>query len=254
MRSNERYGNSVLERGFRLLEAFGPQSSALGLAELARRANLPKATTFRLASQLVELGALERTGNAYRLGLKLFELGSTVSHQRRLRDMALPLMEDLYEATHEMVHLGVRDDLQVLYLEKIMGRQSATVPTQVGARRPLYCTALGKAILAYSDPSLVGAVIEAGMPRLTPYTITSAERLAEQLAAAKIEGVAYDREECHLGTTCVAAPLIGHSGQAVGARSVTGATCRFQPERVATAVRTAALAVSRGLDRSAWPG
>jgi DNA-binding IclR family transcriptional regulator len=251
MRSNERYGSSVLERGFRILGAFDPHRSTLGLAELARRADLPKATTFRLASQLVELGALERAGNAYRLGLRLFELGSTVSHQRQLRDMALPLMEDLYEATHETIHLGVRDDLGVLYLEKILGRHSATVPTRVGTRRPLYCTALGKAILAFSDPGLARTVIEAGLVRYTPYTITSPGRLLEQLTMARTEGVAYDREECVLGTTCVAAPLIGRSGYAEGALSVTGPTGRFQPERVATAVRTAALAISRGLDRSA---
>lgn len=252
MRFDERNGHSVLERGFRLLGAFDAEGGALRLAELARRAKLPKATAFRLASQLVSLGALERTGDTYRLGLRLFELGSSVSHQRRLRDKALPLMEDLYEATHETVHLGVRDGLNVLYLEKILGRHSAAVPTQVGTRRPLYCTALGKAILAHSDPSLVQAVIDAGLTRLTPYTITSPERLADQLAVARAEGVAYDHEEYHLGTTCVAAPLLGHSQRAEGALSVTGLTGRFHAERVAAAVRTAALAISRALDWNPW--
>lgn len=253
MRSDERNGASVLERGFRVLAAFGPEGRELGLGELARRAQLPKATTLRLASQLVGLGALERAGDRYRLGLSLFELGSTVWRQRRLRDAALPYMADLYEATHELVHLGAPDGLDVFYVEKILGRRSASAPTQVGTRRPLYCTALGKAILAFSEPSLVDAVIEHGLVQRTPYTITSPKRLLDELSMAQARGVAYDRQEYAVGTICVAAPLLNRSRLAEGALSVTGRTGRFSPERAAAAVQTAALALSRALDGTPWP-
>jgi len=236
-----------------LLEAFGPDGRELGLAELARRAKLPKATTFRLTSQLVGLGALERNGDAYRLGLRLFELGATVARQRRLRDAALPFMEDLYEATHETIHLGVLAGLDVLYIEKIAGRRGSAVRTQVGTRKPLYCTALGKAILSHADPSLLEAVVDAGISRHSPHTLTSPHRLAEELSIAATDGVAYDREEYRLGTTCVASPLLDRGRLAVGALSVTGLTGRFYPERAAAAVRTAALGLSRALDGSPWP-
>jgi DNA-binding IclR family transcriptional regulator len=236
-----------------VLAAFGPEGRELGLGELARRAQLPKATTFRLASQLVGLGALERADEGYRLGLSLFELGSTVWRQRRLRDAALPYMADLYEATHELVHLGVPDGLDVFYVEKILGRRSATAPTQVGTRRPLYCTALGKAIMAFSEPTLVEAVVEDGMVQRTPYTITSRQRLLDELALVQAKGVAYDRQEYALGTICVAAPLLNRTRVAEGALSVTGRTGRFCPERVAAAVQTAALSLSRALDGTPWP-
>lgn len=253
MRSDERNGVSVLERGFRLLDAFGPERSEIGLAEMARQAKLPKSTAFRLAAQLVELGALERSGDSYRLGLRLFELGSNVARQRRLRDTALPFMEDLYEATHEMVQLGVRDGLEVLYVEKILGRRSPTVPTQVGTRRPLHCTALGKVILAHSSASLVQAVIDAGLARFAPYTITTAQRLLDELVSARQQGVAYDRGEYHVGTTCVAAPLLDGNRRAVGALSVSGLAGRFNAEHAAGAVRTAALSLSRAVDWNPWP-
>ena len=110
---------------------------------------------------------LERVGEEYQLGLKLFELGNSVARQRELREAALPFMEDLYEATHETIHLGVLDDAEVLYVEKIAGRRGCTVPTTLGTRKPLYCTGLGKAILAYSTPQLVQAVIQNGLPRRT---------------------------------------------------------------------------------------
>lgn len=247
VRSDERNGHTVLERAFRLLEVFSPQRRCMGLADLARSAELPKATTFRLANQLVELGALERNGSGYCLGMHLFELGSMVPMQRRLRDAALPLMEDLYEATHETVHLAVRDGLRVLYIEKIRGNKSAPTRTEIGTRRPLHCTALGKAILAHSDETLVHKVIGAGLTRFTPYTNTSPQRLFEELDTARREGVAYDREEFQLGVTCVAAAVLGHGHCVEAALSVTGLSDRFHAERQAAAVRTAAFAISRAL-------
>ena len=250
VRSDERNGHTVLERAFRLLEVFGPDGPHLGLAELARRADLPKATTFRLANQLVELGALERSLSGYRLGMRLFELGSMVSTQRRLRDAALPLMEDLYEATHETAHLAVRDGLRVLYIEKIRGRTSTTTRTQIGTRRPMHCTALGKAILARSDDTLTQAVVDAGLTRYTPYTITSPQRLLEELETARRDGVAYDREEYQLGVTCVAAAVLGRAHAVEAALSVTGLAGRFHAEHQAAAVRTATLALSRMLGYS----
>jgi DNA-binding IclR family transcriptional regulator len=251
MRFDERNGSSVLDRGFRLLQAFGPEESQLALSELARRANLPKATAFRLANQLLGLGVLERKGEAYRLGMRLFEIGSIVPRQRRLRDAALPFMEDLYEAAHETIHLGVLDGFEVLYIDKIAGRRSSGVDTHVGTRKPLYCTALGKVIMAYSKPRLMRTVLKTKLVRYTPYTIISGERLAQELALAAKTGVAYDREEYKLGISCVASPLTDQSGQAVGALSITGPTDRFPPDRFAAAVRTAALGVSRALNGSA---
>lgn len=252
MRSTGRTGTSVLERAFALLEVIGADGASVGLAELARRSGLPKATAYRLANQLIELHVLERVGEEYQLGLKLFELGSSVARQRELREAALPFMEDLYEATHETIHLGVLDDGEVLYIEKIAGRRGCTVPTTLGTRKPLHCTGLGKAMLAYSTPQLVQAVIQKGLPRRTSYTITDPRRLELELIHAAETGVAYDREEYELGITCVASPLLNPARRAWAAISVTGPTTRFRPERTATAVRTAALGLTRvlGLTRA----
>jgi IclR family acetate operon transcriptional repressor len=253
MRSTGRTGASVLERAFSLLEALGSDTASVGLAELARRAGLPKATAYRLASQLVELHVLERAGQEYQLGLKLFELGNAVTRQRELREAALPFMEDLYEATHETIHLGVLDKLEVLYVEKIAGRRTCPVPTVPGTRKPLHCTALGKAILAYASPKLLDAVIQNGLLRRTRYTVTDPLRLRLELTRAAETGVTYDREEYELGITCVSSPLLNRAGRAWAAISVTGPTTRFRPERTAAAVRTAALGLTRVLaHRSGW--
>jgi DNA-binding IclR family transcriptional regulator len=208
---------------------------------------LPKATAYRLASQLVDLRVLERDGQDYQVGVRLFELGNSVARQRQLREAALPFMEDLYEATHETIHLGVLDNGEVLYVEKIAGRRTCSVSTTLGARKPLYCTGLGKAILAYSSSELLQAVIKNGLVRQTRYTITDPHRLQWELARAADTGIIYDREEYELGITCVSSPVLNRAGRAWAAISVTGPTTRFRPENTAAAVRTAALGLTRVL-------
>jgi len=247
MRSAEWDTTSVLVRAFCVLDAFVPEGGEMGLSELVRRTGLPKATVHRLATQLVDIGALEKMGDRYRPGLRLFELGSVVVRHRRLRDSALPLMEDLYEATHETVHLGIPDGLDVLYLEKIVGPRGSPVSTRVGTRKPLYCTALGKAMLAFSPGELLRAVLAGGLTAHAPRTIVLPDLLMAEVEKARQSGLAYDFEEYVPGTSCVASPILDRNRLAIAALSVTGPVTRFDPERYAPAVRTAALTLSRTL-------
>jgi len=244
MRSTERTLDSVLSRAFALLEVLGSEASGIGLAEMARRSGLPKATVHRLAAQLAELQVIDRVGTDYHLGQKLFELGTGTRHQE-LRDVAMPYLEDLYEAVRETVHLGVVDGGEVLYVERIAGRNSTAVPTARGTRRPLYCTAIGKAILAHSGPRVLATLVEGGLARQTPYTVVAPGLLNKELARIRETGLAFDREEYELGLTCVASPLLDAHGRGRAALSVSGPTTRFQPERIAAAVRTAALGLGR---------
>ncbi len=243
----------MLGRAVQLLDTFDSDSVSLSLAELTSRSGLPKPTAHRLAGQLVELGLLEKGGTAYRLGLRLFELGSAVGRQRRLRDAALPVMQDLYEATHETIHLGILDGLEVLYIDKITGRRSTAVATRMGTRKPLHCTALGKAILSHSPPALLAAVIENGLAKHSPYTITHPTRLRTELANIADQGIAYDQEEYSLGVACVAAPVLDRHGGAQVAISITGPTARFNPASRAAAVRMASLSLARMLHGLPWP-
>ena len=142
--------DAVLDRAFRLLDAFRAPPQNLTLDELTARSGLPRSTAHRLAGQLERLGALERSRRGWRLGTRLFELGQMVPRQQRLRDVALAYMEDLYEATRETVQLAVLDDGEVLYVEIISGHRRVPTPSRRGGRMPAHCTALGKAMLAFS--------------------------------------------------------------------------------------------------------
>ena len=230
-----------------ILDAFDAENCTVSLADLARRTGLAKSTLHRLTATLVESGMLERENGRFQLGLRMFELGQLVPRQRALRDAALPFMEDLFEITHETIHLGVRDGLDILYVDKIQGHRTVSSPSRVAGRMPLYCTAIGKAVLAFSPPSLLEQVIETGLARWTRYTMTSPDLLRQSVAEVAQRGVAFDFEESCLGLTCAAAPIIGSDLRLVGALSISGATSRVHPEQIASAVKTATLSLSRVL-------
>ncbi|WP_431878038.1 IclR family transcriptional regulator [Amycolatopsis sacchari] len=230
-----------------LLTAFAPGDERLGASELARRTGLPKSSVHRLLGHLVTHGLLERDGGAVRLGLKLFEIGQLAVRGPGLVDAARPYLADLREATRNTVHLAVLEGTEVVYLDIVRGPDAPALPSRIGGRFPAHATAVGKAILAHSPGSQLEAVISAGLPRVGPRTLTAPGLLRRQLTRVCEEGVAYDREESGAGVVCVASPVLDGSGRARAAVSISGWSNRVRAERVAPAVRTTALTLSRTL-------
>lgn len=252
VRSTPRDGgpNSVVSRAFALLTSFEPGDTELSLAELGRRAGVPKPTVHRLVVELSQWQIVERTPRGVRLGMRLFELGQLASHQRGLREAALPFLGDLYEATHETVHLAVLEGIEVVYLEKLPARGSPPLPSRLGGRMPAHCTGLGKALLAYSPLEVLQAVVANGLPRRTPHTIVMPGLLQREIETVRASGLAFEHEESTRGVVCVASPVLGADGQAVAAISIAGRATSLDTARVGPAVRTAALSLSRQLRRA----
>ncbi|MEV7037013.1 IclR family transcriptional regulator [Amycolatopsis sp. NPDC051061] len=239
---------SVLARGLTLLDAFSYGDTTLSLAELTARTGLPKPTVHRLAAELVGWGGLERSsGGRYRLAMKLFELGQRVPRRRDLREAALPYLEDLYEATHENIHLAVQDGPHTLFLEKVSGRRSTLIESGVGGKLPLHCTATGKVFLALGSPDYFRQFAVAGLARWTPRTIVAPGRLRQELSRAAESGYGVNHEEYEVGVSAVAAPVFDARRQVLAALSITGNATKLDLDRLAPAVRTAALALSREL-------
>ncbi|RXS87903.1 IclR family transcriptional regulator [Streptomyces sp. TM32] len=236
----------MLDKAMAVLDCFRPDGGMFRLTELSERAGLTKTTAFRLCGELVRLGLLERDAEGYRLGGKLFELGSLVPRRHDLREAALPFLQDLFEATHETVHLGVREGHEVVYVERIHGHGALRLPSRIGGRLPLTCTGVGKALLAFSGAELTEEVLDTPLPRLTPHSVTDPERLRTAIEQAQVAGLAYEEEEAALGVSCIAAPVFD-GPVAVAALSVAVPRSRFRPAQLAPAVRTAALGLSRAL-------
>jgi len=241
--------DTVLGKAVAILRAFRPNDSVLPLAELVRRTGLPKATVHRVAGDLVEHRLLDRSETGYRLSGGLFELGMRASAERTLLELSMPFLQDLYERTHETVHLGVREGHEVVYVAKIGGHRQAASPSRAGGRMPTHCTAIGKVLLAYATDELRAEVLSGPLERRTPHTVVAPGLLARQLDRVLETGVAFEREESALGLLCVAAPVIGEEGGVPAAISVTGPVGRFRPESQVAAVRAAATGLGSVLSR-----
>lgn len=238
---------SLTARIFGLLDAFRSLDETVNTAELIQRTGLPKSTVHRIVNDLVKVGMLQRVDGRVCLGVQLFELGTLVPPNRHLREVALPFMEDLFEATHEVVHLGILDGPDVLYLVKLSGHNRVPVPTRDGARMPAHATGLGKALLACAPQSVVRRLLARPLAKLTSNTVTDPETLIRQLGEVARTGVAFDSEESVPGVVCAGAAITlpGFPGHA--AISVTGPAGRLDVAEVAPAVRLAASAVGRAM-------
>lgn len=240
-------GVSVPTKVFAILDCFRHGKPALTLTEVATSSGLPLSTTRRLLLELTSWGGVERLPDAtFRIGMHLWELGALAPRQRDLRDAASPYMQDLYEAAEENVQLGVLDGLEVLVVEKLFGRRAVPTETDVGERMPSYATAAGKALLAFSEPGVVQAVVDAGLRRHTPNTLVEPGRLAAALRRVRETGLAYSLEERTLGVVSVASPMISPDRELLGAISIVART-GTRLDRLAPAVRTAALTISRAI-------
>jgi DNA-binding IclR family transcriptional regulator len=228
-----------------VLDCFDVAHPALSLTEVATRSGLPISTARRLITELRDWGGLERLADGrYRIGIRLWTIGSLAPQQRGLREAALPAMHDLFQATQENIQLTVPEGTQALCIEKISSTRAVATQTHIGGRLPLHATGVGKAILAFAGKPLLGSVVEAGLARMTPHTITEPGRLAAALAEVRKSGVAYSYEEMTLGAVSVAAPILALDGRVRGALGIV-AHSRAAVDRLAPAVRTAALGIAR---------
>jgi DNA-binding IclR family transcriptional regulator len=236
---------SVLERVFAILDSFSAAEPELTLAELASRTAIPKSTVHRLAKVLVEQRLLKRTDAGFCLGIRLFELGELVGEMRDLRDASLPFLEELFELTHETIHLGVLDGNEVLYFVKIVGYKAFAIPTRTGGRWPVYASALGKALLAFGSADPLQILPSTALKPLTPYTIIDPHRLQRELAIVRRAGSAIESEEAVLGNACVAAPIFASAGHVVAAVSISGPPLRLRPVQRAPIVRRTAAKITQ---------
>ncbi|MEV0777811.1 IclR family transcriptional regulator [Streptomyces sp. NPDC050433] len=245
---SEPNGDSLLRKARLILGVFDTGTPVLGLSELARRTGLAKTTVHRVATEMVDVGLLNRHGRRYELGSLLFELGQRVPRTRGLRLIAARYLEDLALTTRETVVLAFPGDQDVLFLEKYFSQRGGGVAvTQVEGRVPFHCGASGKALLAFGDPALRGRVLAAPLRRRTHWTTTDPAQLAAELEQVRQQGYAVDRQELVAGYGAVGAPVFS-AGIAVAALTVTGPIDRLDVPRLAPVVTAAGRALTRDFE------
>ncbi|MCR4512678.1 IclR family transcriptional regulator [Aeromicrobium sp. 50.2.37] len=243
--------HTVLGKAMAVLLSFTVERTTLSFTDLQQSTNLPKATLHRHLVDLQAAGLLDRVSDRYRLSMLVFELGMRASVERNLIEVSTPFLEDLYERTHETVHLGVRDGHEVVYVSKMGGHKQAAAPSRLGGRMPLHATAIGKALLAHAPDELRAEVLSAPLPRLASRTITSPTVLNDQLEECHRTGTTFEFEESAVGIVCVGAPVLDGDDRVIAAISVTGPVTRFRPAQHGAAVKSAAHGIGATFGRRA---
>ncbi|RZT86642.1 IclR family transcriptional regulator [Pseudonocardia sediminis] len=238
----------VLGRGLQILGAFDASRPAMTLSEIARHTGIPVSTVHRLLGALMEWGALERADDgSYRIGLRLWEIGSLAPRSQALRDRALPFLEDLCQVSRENVQLAVREGAELVFVERIAGTGAVPVLTRVGGRFALTSTGVGLVLLAHAPPEVQEEVLAGPVEALTPFTVTDPVRLRAMLADTRTRGFAVSDRQVTDDALSVAAPVHDRAGAVVAAVSLVVHAGSVPSQQLATPVRTTARAISRAL-------
>ncbi|MEU6645564.1 IclR family transcriptional regulator [Saccharomonospora sp. NPDC046836] len=231
-----------------VLDAFGPRHRALSLSEISRRAGLTLPTAHRLVRELVGWGALERGEDGrYSVGLRLLELSALAPRGLELREIAFPYLEDLHQITKGNVHLGVRDGLEVVYVEALRARVRNPVTSRVGDRWPMHATGTGLVLLAHAERDLQEQVLCSPLERFTPLTVVDPGQLRRKLAQVRQTGVAVARGLITLPDLVVAVPVPGPDGEVAAAISVVVEAAQAQPRQLAALLTQASRSIARAM-------
>lgn len=219
-----------VQKALRIIEALGNEAHPLTLTQLCEKIDLNMSTTYRILQTLRSSGFVhyDRDSNRYRLGLKIFKMGNAALYGLDFRAEARPLLEELVAKCNETANLAVLDEGEVVYIEQVESPNIMKMLARLGSRLPAYSTGGGKVLLAYLDEEELARYLRT-RPLLpfTASTITSPQRLRDELALIRDRGYGVDREEMEPGVKCVAAPIQNYSGRVIAALSVSGPSSRI---------------------------
>ncbi|MFD1363317.1 IclR family transcriptional regulator [Lentibacillus salinarum] len=226
----EKDSSQTGDRLLSLLECFTEEKPAWGVTELSRELGLYKSIVHRMIKTLERRGYLKQnvyTKN-YSLDLKVFELGMIVSRRMDLRNVAVPVIEELWNKTNETIILEIANENEGLCIDIKESTQGIKCTSQLGKRVPLYSGAPTKVLMAYLPPEDIEDVIDKGLKRFTPNTVTEPEKLKSQLKTIRDQGYSITNGELDEGSLSIAFPIKRYSGEVVASISIVGPEFRVQ--------------------------
>ncbi|MEN6313680.1 MAG: IclR family transcriptional regulator [Clostridiaceae bacterium] len=226
-----------VDHAISILECFSGSSAELKLSEIVAEMHLSKSTVYGLVNTLTTKGFLEQNPDTrgYRLGIKLYELGSLVHKRMDLRNDAKPFCVELSQKYNATVHLAFHYENEVVYIDKVDSPGSIIIYSQIGKRAPMHCTGVGKAIMAYLPKIAIDNYLAKNpLQKFTDYTITNPDLLMKELKLTRKRGYAVDNEEIEFGLRCIAAPIFSHKNVPIAAISISAPTARLPAEDIQT--------------------
>lgn len=243
--------NSSVDKTLNVLEAVAGNAKGLSLAELVKLVGIPKTTAFRILDLLAarDYVTWNKENERYYIGIKALEIGISGLIGQDVVDVSIPYLQELSTSVGETSFLAVYNNGDVVYLYKAEGRGSIQTTAQLGSRRPAYCTALGKVILANLSIEETDRVFERKLTKFTEKTIIDRVKLYEEFAKIRANGYAVDDEGVEYGLYCMAVPIYNYTGSVVAAISVSGPIRRLNEsqEKVIEELKDVGATISRRL-------
>jgi DNA-binding IclR family transcriptional regulator len=227
MRSHlkDRYLINSIIRASNILRCLSEEKTHFKISEIAHQLQLDRSTTYRILLSLEKCGFVEKdkkTGE-YSLGVATFETGNTYLRRMDFIQISKPIMADLALEVQETVHLAVLSDTEIVYVDKVDSPRTLGVMSKIGQRAPVYCTGLGKVLLAHQPNDELSRIVQ--QIKLKPFTrntISSKKKLVEELRKIRKQGYALDQKEYEQDVECIGAPIRNHLGNTIAAISISG--------------------------------
>jgi DNA-binding IclR family transcriptional regulator len=239
----------VIERMMRLLDVLAEHPEPLGLKQIAQVTGLHPSTAHRILAAMTADRMVDRIEpGSYRLGMRLLELGTLVRSRINVRELALPIMRRLHAQTGETVNLAVRQDDEIVYVERTSsGRSAMRIVHVIGARAPLHVTAAGKLFLLEDGAARLREYAKrTGLAPHSKNSLATQALLERDLERTQRLGYATDNEEVEVGVRCVAAPVRDDNGGLIAALSLSTPADRMKAQWGAL-VKETAEEISRAL-------
>ena len=220
-----------IARAIEILRYISDASKPVSLTNISRDLGLRISTAHGILATLKNFNFISQNpeDDKYFLGFAMLEMGQKVLDSMDIRIIAAPYLQQLTDCYGDTTHLAVRVRTECVYIDKVEGNRAVRISSQIGGRRPVYCTAIGKSLVAYlPEEDLENLLAQVKFKPLTPTTITSLEELRAHLKDVKNKGYSLDLEEAEIGLSCVAAPIRNHLNETIAAISIAMPTNRFE--------------------------
>lgn len=221
----DRYLINSIIRASNILRCFSGEKTHFKISQIAHQLQLDRSTTYRILLSLEKCGFVEKdkkTGE-YSLGVATFETGNIYLRRMDFIQISKPIMAGLALEVQETVHLAVLSDTEIVYVDKVDSPRTLGVMSKIGQRAPVYCTALGKVLLAHQPNDELSRIVQ--QIKLKPFTrntISSKKKLVEELRKIRKQGYALDQKEYEQDVECIGAPIRNHLGNTIAAISISG--------------------------------
>lgn len=224
----------TVDRALEILLCFNQDEPSLTLTQISERVGMHKSTVYRLLTTLEKKGFIQRVeeNGTYRLGLGLVKLGALVLKSNNIYRQAILYMHRLSAEYRETVDLAILDGAEVVYLQVVESPQRVKLATAPGERLPAFCTATGKAFLAFLPDDQVQSILKRGMRKYTECTITSIPEILKELRRTRERGFAISEQEFEQGINAVAAPILDANQSPLAAMAIVGPAFRLPLERL----------------------